>query len=359
MSDNDVAEIDPPIGFDKWAPIAAEMLQRSSAERLEVLRRHSLTPEDWTPSDTHWSALLAHEIEAGDHARADIYAQHCAAEFKARREKSAPTEPVREVEQQQVAAEQAVAAVPTIEEKPPVVDAPPPLAHVPASIPDEAPPMHIEMPAAVPPPMLPKPKAPNALQGTSWSLDIPKGPSLPFAPSSASGDSAVSAAKSALQMPRPAPPSTGHSLGQTSDLPDLQKIARQIMPFKGDAAAENTSAPTSKASAPIAPAAPPIVAAPVTPAAPERVEVQPAHHASAPNEPEWTLEQYASLCAELELAPERTQETLHRYRVRPDQKAQLDAIWGARIRADRTLYAAFHHAKTTYAAWLMGTRHGS
>lgn len=383
MSDNDVAEIDPPVAFDKWAPVAAEMLQRNSAERLEILRRHSLTPEDWTPSDAHWSAVLALEITAGNHARADIYALHCATEFKARREQSAPVQPVRDVKPEEVTAAKAISTAAVVEDEPPVINAPPPLAYVPVHAPNEVPYMPAEVPAmpplgygakdtesdtkppmynpVIPNPVLPKPVAPNALQGTSWSLDIPRGPSLPFVPPSASGDSAASIAKPAEQVQRPMPPLAGNSLNETTDMADLHKIVRQIMPFKGDAAAKAAPAPaaTSTSSAPVAKAVPPVVVPPVTPAAPERVEVKPAPTAVATTEPEWTLEQYASLCAELEIAPERMHETLHRYRVRPDQKAQLDALWGARIRADRALHAAFHHAKTTYTAWLMGAGRGS
>jgi hypothetical protein len=359
MSETDAQE-DPPIAFDKWAPIAAEMLYRASAERLEILHRHSLIVEHWTPSDTHWSGVLAQEIIAGNYGRANIYAQYCAAEMKARREKSAPVEPVREVEPKEAAETKAIPTAPVVEEKPPMLGTPPPLAYAPVDAPKDVPytpvldappplafvpPLGFGAPDGDPkPPMVahvpPKPVKPNALKSTAWAGEIPQGPSLPFVPPSVSGDSAATITKPAEQVQRPKPQSNaGRALFQTAGTPDAEIIARPIMPFKGDAPVE--------------------AAPPATPSSPERVEVKPAPAAAAPSEPEWTLEQYASLCAELEMAPERTHETLQRYRVRPDQKVQLDAHWGARIRADQALHAAFHHAKTTYAAWLMNTRRGS
>lgn len=191
----------------------------------------------------------------------------------------------------------------------------------------------VEVPAA-PPPMVPKPHFPDELYGTSMALNIPRGPSLPFAAKSAAeSPMAKPAAKAEQPLPPPA-----HSLGQTKDMPDLAQIARSITPFKG-------KAPTDTQPKPVPVAAP--AAAPPAMVAPMEV----------PRDlPELTLEQYASLCAELELAPNREQETLRRYHVRADQKGRLDSFWTARFLAEPQTHAAYRHAKSTYATWLKSTR---
>jgi len=322
---------DPPVAFDTWARIAAKMLDRSSSERLDVLRAHSITPEDWTPSDTYWSLLLADEIASGEMVHADVYAAHCAAECKARRESQAPTPPV-ETAKSPEPAEEAIKEVP-----PPVVVpekkiAPADVFVVPVAM-SPAPAAPIKAPAA-PPPMVPKPQFPEELYGTSMALNLPRGPALPFAAKSAAESPLAKPAAKADQPSAPPAP----DLGQTKDMPDLAQIARSIVPFKG-------KPPTDMQPKP-APVTPPAAIPPAMVAQPE-----------VPRDvPELTLEQYASLCAELELAPNREQETLQRYHLRSDQKGRLDSYWTARFLADSNIVAAYRHAKSTYMTWLKSTR---
>lgn len=324
-------DTDPPVAFDTWARLAAKMLERSSAERLDVLREHAITPDAWTPSDTHWSLLLADDIATGEMVRADVYAAHCAAEFKARRTNDAPSPPVEAPkpppEPVKAVAAEPVKAIDSVKASlPPIV----PIVIVPEK--KNAPIVPIEVPVA-PPPLIPQPEVPSELYGTSLALNIPRGPSLPFA--------AKSAAESPMAKPAPKadqPPPPAHSLGQTTDMPELAQLARSIVPFKGKAPTDTQPKP--------APAAPRAAIPPAIVTLPE-----------APRDvPELTLEQYASLCAELELAPSREQETLRRYHLRSDQKARLDSYWTARFLADSNVHGAFRHAKTTYANWLKSTR---
>lgn len=329
---------DPPVAFDSWAPIAAKMLDRSSAERLDILRKHSITPEAWTPSDAHWSLLVADEIAAGEMVHAEVYAAHCAAEYKARRTSDAPSppveaprpppEPVKEVAKEPVKAKEPVREAAPIAPIAPVVPVLPvaPIAPEKKIAPIEAP--------AAPPPMVQNPHFPDELYGTSMALNIPRGPSLPFAAKSAAESPLAKPAAKADQPPLP----PAHSLGQTTDMPDLAQIARSIVPFK-------TKAPTDAQPKP-APVASPAAVPPAMVSQPELPR----------DVPELTLEQYASLCAELELAPNREQETMRRYHLRSDQKGRLDSYWTARFLADSSVHAAYRHAKSTYMNWLKSTR---
>ena len=72
--------------------------------------------------------------------------------------------------------------------------------------------------------------------------------------------------------------------------------------------------------------------------------------------PELTLEQYASLCVELSLAPDQVPQTLHRYRVSPEARALLDARWRERFAADPGQRAAFALAFATDKAMISDRR---
>ncbi|NUQ73338.1 MAG: hypothetical protein HUU21_07270 [Polyangiaceae bacterium] len=252
IQDNDLpadSQNPPAIAFEQWAEIAAEMLYRSSAERLEILRRRSIAPETWAPADAHWSNALAEEIAAGDLERAKIYAKRCADQTK---QKSGSPKPA---------------------------DA---LAN---------------------------------LRGTSLALDIPRGPALPFAPGAPPEIALQNAQKHAAAVQPPPPPKSAPSFGSTAAHPDMQKIARQVMPF-GD---------TSPGSEP---------------------------------ELDFTVERFASLCAELDMHPERAPEVLKRYGLGPDQKARLDALWRTKFSAEPATYAVFQEAKAVYAKWLASVGRG-
>lgn len=270
-SEHEEAEDAPALPFETWVQIAAKMLERSASQKLELLQNHNVKPEDWTPSDEHWTAILASDIAAGDFTRADVYALVCLEEMQAR--------------------------------KPPQEKASPE--------PEKAGGVH-------------------PLQGTSLALDIPKGPALPFVPPVKGQTPLIEAAANPREHLATAPKVP---LGTTYELPDLSAIIRAVLPFKKGAGEENGGPP-----------------APVE-----------ANAASSGAEGEGlglTLVQYASLCAELELGPELAHETLKRYRLSPDQKARLDTRFRAQFRSDSQAHAAFEHAKSTYTAWLRGTRRG-
>lgn len=70
--------------------------------------------------------------------------------------------------------------------------------------------------------------------------------------------------------------------------------------------------------------------------------------------PELTVEQYAYLCVELEARPDRTGETLGRYRVVPEAIDTVHAVWRQRLAHDRAASDVFARVCADYRAWLSG-----
>jgi hypothetical protein len=119
--------------------------------------------------------------------------------------------------------------------------------------------------------------------------------------------------------PKPARP----GLGSTAPLPNVQKIIAAL-PFRG--------APRSTAPAPAANA----------------VSAQP---------PDLTLEQWASLRAELTTTPNRKAEIYRRYFVKSDAALEAaNASWAARFAADPALAGRFDDYLRQYLAWLAQRR---
>lgn len=114
------------------------------------------------------------------------------------------------------------------------------------------------------------------------------------------------------------------------------------------------------------PSSTPAVAAPVAPPTAEKPVVKPIEpvpqQRPSPTRPptpvaalpELTVEQYAYLCVELEARPDRTGETLGRYRVVPEAIDTVHAVWRQRLAHDRTASDVFARVCADYRAWLSG-----
>jgi hypothetical protein len=158
------------------------------------------------------------------------------------------------------------------------------------------------------------------LKGTSLAAEAPSGPALPFARTA--GD-------------RPLPAVTPSSSAQPSVVPEGMRHFTSL---------------TGTAMAPEAPAGPTL---PFKGAPPERPPSwNPAPPLVRPADlPELSIEQYASLNAELEMSPQRAGEILSRYRMNEAQRARFDAYWQSRL-ASPDARRAYEQAHATYKAWL-------
>lgn len=217
---------------------------------------------------------------------------------------------------------------------------------------------------AAPSPAASPPAAPPAspLAETSLSLDVPRGPALPFT-------------KDASSKPLPPAPerevaSAKERLGGTSLALDLQ--IGPVLPFAPPSASpkkrmgfdETSLGFTVPANLPparsaqrveAAPAAP--ATAPPAPAPPAAAPSAPAPPAAAPPAPvalpRISLEQYASLCVELDLYPDRTALTLQRYGVSAAQKDALDHHHRAMFAAVPAMGERWKAACRIYRDWLI------
>jgi hypothetical protein len=79
----------------------------------------------------------------------------------------------------------------------------------------------------------------------------------------------------------------------------------------------------------------------------------------AASEPGLTLEQHASLCTEIAFRPDRAAETLARYGLTPEVKAEMDAVFKARMAADAEVRGRWYRASETYLMWLMSGEIGN
>ena len=191
--------------------------------------------------------------------------------------------------------------------------------------------------------------ASSPLAGTSLAVDVPRGPALPFDRSARPAPAIATAAPQEPKVQR-APA----SLGGTSLAVDVPR--GPSLPF---ASREATDAQRGS-SVP----APPPPSAPV--AAPKRNKLgelqfgmeMPKNlpRAKAAYAPPLTLEQHASLAVELAASPERTAETLARYRLTPEARAELDAHYREKITGSAETRAAWERAYQSYHAWLAANR---
>jgi hypothetical protein len=69
-----------------------------------------------------------------------------------------------------------------------------------------------------------------------------------------------------------------------------------------------------------------------------------------------TLEQYARMCVEIALYPAHKLEVLRRYGVDDEQQPRLDSYWGARVRGDVSVKAAWDRYYAEHWTHLCGPR---
>lgn len=191
---------------------------------------------------------------------------------------------------------------------------------------------------------LPTP-APHPFATTSPVDVVPRGPALPFSRDAAPALTMASA-------PEPPPPPPKNPLADTSPTVDVPR--GPALPFAGPLKPEGPEPPRKRN--PLAELSfdvkvpdhlrslPLKQAPPASPAAPPR-----------PFQPSLTLEQHASLCVELAVQPDRSAETLSRYRVTPMQKALTDRHYRERFAREAGLRARWDAAYRAYREWYIGT----
>jgi len=315
-----------PIPWATWARVSTRCIKRDPDERAAVLAGEEIGAQEWSVADRYWNLVIAQRLVAGDPSLSERYAAACVRELAARKEAASAATPDQPK----------AAPAPEPAPAPPEV-APPEVAPrgVPAPAGDLKPSFLLGSQAVTPPlassaisPAPPAGKTPLDM-GTAIGV-LPGVPTLPFAPSAPGGD-AVERAKQHASEVQPAPsPAARPPIGETEAV-DVGALARRVLAF-GPPKPSDPNKPAeanSTYSSPAAGARPP-----------------------APALPMLTVEQYASLCVDLELAPQNAPEVMRRYGVTAEGKRTLDDGW-ARVFAEQPARrAAFEHARATYRAWL-------
>ncbi|MEO5730744.1 MAG: hypothetical protein ABI134_26600 [Byssovorax sp.] len=164
------------------------------------------------------------------------------------------------------------------------------------------------------------------LKGTSLAAEAPSGPALPFERTAGNRPPAAAIPQSSLRQAL-VPEGMRHFTSLTGTAMAPEAPAGPSLPFTGGL-----------------PDRPPAFNAP-SPALHVPPAVRPA------DLPELSIEQYASLNAELELRPQQTREILSRYGMNEAQRARFDAYWQSRL-ASPDARRAYEQAHATYKAWL-------
>jgi hypothetical protein len=202
---------------------------------------------------------------------------------------------------------------------------------------------------------------PANLGGTALAVDVPRGPALPFSGNSSLSPEIAFSAEIEPKIARPAA-----KLGGTALAVDVP--IGPALPFAGGALPDSKSGsegndarsplpvvakrnklaglsfglnvpkdlPLARSASTTAPAAAPKVLT-TAPAPP----------------PPLTLEQHASLCAELSFAPDREAEILARYRLTAPAKLLVDQFYRERVGESPEVRAAWDRGYRAYYAWLV------
>jgi hypothetical protein len=344
--------------LERCAELQAEI--DAGRRRDEVLAQAGMSPEEWTEAQTAWLDKMSSELTVG---RFELTRRYTRAFTEHQRALTAPAAKAAvkptlvEVEN-----ERPEAKVPVAEREiapPPIV---PPAMAVPAAPEKPSPWTHGAAAKAA------ESSAPTTLEGVKSPLHQPlpfrapdpsasmnatvagaispfaAAPALPFAPTAAPAPSASGPASTRTPPKPPPPPNAPVAPPQAAKVPvpksDLNSTiaAGQMSPFAAGAALPFAPKGTPAAGTSA------IMAAPVQP---PPANVDPGG---------LTLEQHASLCAELVRAPTQTAEILSRYRVTPERKAEMDRFWKARFAAEPALEKKWYEAYHLYFAFLSGAQ---
>jgi hypothetical protein len=322
----DAATDEVPVDFEAWTALSALFLDTTMDARIEILDEQHIEPEDWERSDEHHLRALAADLAAGRMARAERYAAACAAEIE--RRKTLPAAPADETP-----VEAPAEPVPPAQPVPPAVVEPaaapmePPTlematflkpGHEVAAPVQAAPPP----PQAAPPPQVTRERV--SLTGTATGYDVPLG-------------LREAAAKLPFAAAPPAPPQPSYVAGGSTPRAPAEAAATPSVPARvtnlGSTLPVGAGSLQQRTALPFA--------------------QPPAPGGAAPAFPGMALQTYASLRAELMVAPERAAEILAKYQIAGDAAWHaLDQEWQARLAKLPETRATFEQLLSSYKEWL-------
>ena len=187
---------------------------------------------------------------------------------------------------------------------------------------------------------IPERRPRNALSGTALALDAPSLPPLPFMPLQAPPEPGAGSRRAPAKLVETLPLGAG-------------PLPLPAIPFRPDDGTSPRSA---------APGSPPPRPRPTSPLGGTSLAVDVPRGPATPFEPprpatpQLTLDQHASLSAELAWFPSRESEILGRYGIGAPEKRSLDDHYRAIVAASVDTRVAWNRAFQVYSAWLAKQR---
>lgn len=345
------------LSLERYAELRAEM--DSARLRDEVLIQAGLTTEEWISIQREWLERMSKELVQNRFELTNRYTQA----FMARRKLIAKV------------FSDAAQPRPALSAAEQVLVTPAPIAPIAESVqqPSQVLPAADDMPSSRQMPMSPAAlRLSTAEQTLSFDPQLLSA-ELPFATAAQNLSPSAYALALPVSAALPKLPSSLEA-GSTMDISELLRH-NPALPFapppRPDAPVPSVPGPKGAAvdtqnSTPIA--APVQSSLPFTPSPPHRPEFAAAAAPrqrsltsmfealpSVPVIPSLTLEQHASLCAELAFAPARAAYILERYHISAAVKAELDQQWQARFKGEPAIEQKWHDAYQTYFSFLMST----
>lgn len=318
------------LSFDVWSLLAARLTQLDRESMLKVLDGAKLDEPTWDAANLCWLGRIAKDIQSGDMARADALAAACVEELRRRRD---------------AGAELAPPAAPQAPDAPAPEPRPEPVAAAEVSVPSYLLAREVPMPAQVAAPALvvpvAQPRTADAGSATAELASIPEEPALPFG-AAPSGAFERALAAGDAKPTRPHDPG-----GETTAMRSVRLDDEPSMPFAKAVKEPSATAPSRPSGSER-----PTDLGGETAALPS-IRLEGGEVPFAKPGPTLTLEQYASLCAELAVFPERRAVLIGRYKLGDEAgKKREDAAWTVLFGSDAERQSRFNAAYKSFRGHL-------
>lgn len=344
-----------PVPADRFGEIAAHIAHFKGTRPAEIVERLGLSPPDFESAQRRWVGAVGSDLERDETALATVIGDAFARTRKRLSDEQPTVESLGPLKSELAAPAPAPEPVPA-----PVIEAEPPAPAV------------LEAPI---PPIAAAPEIPSFLRADTVkpgyrpveSAPVMASPAVFPPPQVAPPLQVAPSPPVAAPAPPPAVRVTPSGIGGTAIGEDIQKIARQILPFgapKPGAAPAPIKAPEAAARPPT----PPVeherprlggTAMAMDLPVPRREALpfagDPKAPAGAPRPaepPKLTMEQYASLHVDLQNPHADAAAVLRRYGLTPETKRTTDGWFSALFQRDPEKQASFHRACAAYKAWL-------
>jgi hypothetical protein len=330
-----------PVALEVFAQLSAEIDAGAGAE--EVIARANLTETDWAKAKKHWLARMAEE---GQRKRFELTNRYTTV-FKASRaiaavklaQKKASPDAAKESE-----------AEPTVRSDPRKLDGAPAVVAPPVVAPPVVAPPVVTPVVAPPPPVISR-RAPPSEKPPSTAPIPPRQPPRPTPMGRLDDDAqeegtlvapTAEVQKEVLPFRTSAPPRAGKkiNLGSTVSLEDLGVL---------DAARRGGALPFQKSTDDGTGTAPP-TKSPFAPGGAGDLPFLP------PSKTRFTLQQFASLSAEIAESPDRVEQSRQRYGVSQAEHMEEARLWRQQFDRDAELAGRFAKLVQDYRSYLKRTR---